>query len=336
RTTDTVLEEYCRQRAADFFVLPDDVDGQLAMLRAAALDIVVFGTNVTAIYNEVTQIALHRVAPLQVVNNSSCITSGLPEADLYVSGTLTETAGAEVNFSERLALMPGPAHAFNYEADREEPQMPCTRAEFGIPDEAFVFVSGSNYFKIIPEMQHAWAKLLAAVPGSRLLLHPFNPNWSSSYPIKRFRAEFERVLASHGVEASRLAISTLRFPSRTDVKGLLALGDVYLDSFPFGGVNSLIDPLELGIPVVVWDGKTMRSRMGAALLRQINLPELIADNDVGYHALAVKLAKDATLLETCRARIRERMERTPLFLDPLAASDAFGDVLEKAYDELAE
>src|SRR5690606_5218882 len=117
--------------------LPEEIDGQLAMLRAAALDIVVFGTNVTAVYNEVTGIALHRVAPLQVVNNSSCITSGLPEADIYVSGTLTETEESAMNFSERLALMPGPTHAFNYEADREEPQMPCTRAEFGIPDEAF-------------------------------------------------------------------------------------------------------------------------------------------------------------------------------------------------------
>ena len=29
------------------------------------------------------------------------------------------------------------------------------------------------------------------------------------------------------------------------------------------------------------------------------------------------------------------MERAPIFLDPLAASDAFGDLLETAYDELA-
>lgn len=336
RTTDTVLEEYCRQHASDFFVLPEDIDGQLAMLRAAALDIVVWGTNVTAVYNEVTQLALHRVAPLQVVNVCSCITSGLPEADLYVSGTMTETLDAAENFSERLGLMPGPAHAFNYEADREEPKLPCTRAEFGIPDDAFLFVSGSNYFKIIPEVQHAWAKLLKAVPGSRLLLHPFNPNWSSSYPINRFRAEFERVLASHGVDASRLAVSTLRFPSRTDVKGLLALGDLYLDTYPFGGVTSLVDPLELALPVVVWEGGTFRSRMGAALLRQLDLPELIAEDSANYHSIAIKLATDPAHREAYRARIREKMERAPLFLDQLATSDAFGDVIEKAYDELTK
>ncbi len=328
------LETHCRNRAAHFSVLPEDLAGQLDVLRAAELDVLVFGTNVTAVCNEVTLLALHRIAPLQVVNNSSCITSGLPEADLYISGSLTETATAAADFSERLGLLPGPAHAFNYIADHQEPRVPCTRAEFNIPEDAFVFVSAANYFKIIPEMQHAWAQLLAAVPGSYLLIHPFNPNWASSYPILRFKAEFSAVLAAHGVSASRLIISTLRFPSRSDVKTLLGLGDVYLDTCPFGGVNSLIDPLELGLPVVAWEGQPFRSRMGAALLRSIELPHLIARDAREYHTIAVGLAQDVARRTELRARIEQRMQNAPVFLDVLAASDAMGDLLETAYDEL--
>jgi len=335
RSGDTALEDHCRKHVADFRVLPEDNCERVKMLRNASLDIVVFGTNVTAVMNEITELALHRVSPLQVVNNSSCITSGLPEIDLYVSGTLTETISAPEHFSERLALLPGPAHAFNYYADRDEAQLGCTRAEFGLPDEALVFVSAANYFKIIPEMRRAWAELLAAVPGSYLLVHPFNPNWTSEYPIERFRAEFERVLVEQGVDAARLVVSTARFPSRMDVKTLLSLGDVYLDTFPFGGVNSLVDPLELGLPVVVWEGETFRSRMGAALLRQLDLPDLIATNRADYHAIATKLAGDPAQRELYRTRIIEKMERAPLFLDPLAASEAFGNILETAYDELA-
>ncbi|MEO5960008.1 MAG: tetratricopeptide repeat protein [Opitutaceae bacterium] len=330
----SALETYCRQCAVDFVMLTGSLDDQLATLRAAELDVVVFGTNLTAVCNEVTLLALHRVAPLQVVNNSSCITSGLPEVDLYVSGTLTEAARASEHFSERLGLLPGPAHAFNYEADRQEPFAACSRADFGVPDEAPLFVSAANYFKIIPEMQHAWAELLASVPGSHLLVHPFNPNWSSSYPIERFRADFERVLAEHGIEAARLAISTQRFPSRSDVKELLALGDVYLDTFPFGGVNSLVDPLELGLPVVAWEGQPFRSRMGGALLRSLQLNDLIATNAASYQAIATKLATDPTYRQACGARIRGRMEATPIFLDTLAASEAFGDLIVTAYDQL--
>ncbi len=333
QSQETGLEKYCRDHASDFFVLPEEIEGQLSMLRAAALDVVVFGTNVTAVFNEVTRLALHRVAPLQVVNNSSCITSGLPEVDLYVSGTQTEAPGAEQDFCERLGLLPGPTHAFNYAADAQEPREVCTRADFGLPEDALVFVSAANYFKIIPEMQEAWARLLAAVPGSCLLLHPFNPNWSSEYPVRRFRADFEAVLARYGVAPERLAVSTRRFPSRADVKALLALGDVYLDTYPFGGVNSLVDPLELGLPVVAWEGTTFRSRMGAGLLRELELPELIATTAEEYQALALRLARDAAQRQKTAEAIQAKMGRAPLFLDVLAASEAFGDLIETAYDE---
>lgn len=332
--SDSALARHCLSRAAESYRLPKDLEAQLALLRASGLDAVVFGTNVTGTINEITRLALHRVAPLQVVNNSSCITTGLPEIDLYVSGTLTETADAPAQFTERLALLPGPAHAFNYEADRQEPTTTWTRAALGLPEEAVVFASAANYFKIIPEMQHAWARLLAAVPGSRLLVHPFNPNWSSRYPIERFCAEFDRVLAEHGVARERLIVSTVKFPSRTDVKELLRLGDLYLDSYPFGGVNSLVDPLEIGTPVVAWEGDAFRSRMGAALLRSLGLDELVATDGEEYARIALELAADPARRVRVSATIRARMERLPLFLDTLAASDAFGDLLETAYDEL--
>lgn len=328
------LESYARQRAAAFTVLPADPAAQIDALRAAALDIAVIGTNVTAVFNEVTRIALHRIAPLQVVNNSSCTTTGLPEIDLYVSGTLTEGPEAPAHFSERLGLVAGPAHAFNYEADRQEPTGVWTRAALGLPEDAVVFVTAANYFKIIPEMQEVWARLLAAVPGSRLLLHPFNPNWSSSYPIQRFSAELDRVMVAHGVAPERLVVSSAKFPSRTDVKALLAVGDIYLDTFPFGGVNSLVDPLELGMPVVVWEGAAFRARMGGALLRSLGLDELIACDEAGYLALATHLARDVETRAAFKARIADAMGRAPAFLDPLAASDAFGALLETAYDEL--
>lgn len=334
RLTDTPLEAYCRQHTHTFHLLPDDVGAQLDTLRNAQLDVVVFGTNVTAVFNEVTRLALYRSAPLQVVNNSSCITSGLPHVDLYVSGDLTETAEACTHFSERLGLLPGAAHAFNYDADRQEPTTAWTRALLGIPDDAVVFVTAANYFKIIPEMRTVWARLLAAVPGSHLVVHPFNPNWSSTYPIQRFDAEFSRTLAAHGVEATRLHLSTEKFPSRADVKALLSVGDVYLDTFPFGGVNSLIDPLELGLPTLTWEGDTFRSRMGAALLRQLALPELIHTDEAAYLATAQRLGQDHSARAALRNRITLAMERNPRFLDSLAASETLGDLLETAFDRL--
>jgi protein O-GlcNAc transferase len=335
-STASALEVFAKSRAADFRLMPADPQAQVKALRDAELDVVVFGTNVTAVFNEVTRTALHRVAPLQVVNNSSCTTSGLPEIDLYVSGTLTETADSPTHFTERLGLLPGPAHAFNYEADRAAPTLKWTRAALGIPEDAVVFVSAANFYKVIPEVQETWARLLAATPGSRLLLHPFNPNWSSAYPIKRFCADFDRVLGRHGVAEDRLLVSSLKLPSRSDVKGLVGIGDVYLDTYPFSGVNSLVDPLEAGVPAVAWDGTTFRSRMGGSLLRSLGLDELVATDAQSYHALCVRLAGDATWRAALREKIAGAMGKRPIFLDPLAHSDAFGGLIEAAYDDLAK
>ncbi|WP_158277624.1 tetratricopeptide repeat protein [Opitutus sp. ER46] len=334
READTPLATYCKSKVQEYRVLPGDLEGQLSVLRDANLDVLVFGANVTASVHEVTQLALYRIAPLQVANNSSCITTGFPEIDLYVSGSLTEVADAAEQFSERLGLLPGPAHAFNYSADKEEPRATWTRATLGVPDDVVLFATAANYFKIIPEMQHAWARLLAAVPNSRLLVHPFNPNWSSTYPIQRFCAEFDRVLAEHGVATDRLMISTEKFPSRSEVGQLLRIADVYLDTYPFGGAHSLADPLEAGIPVVAWEGTTFRSRMGGSLLRSLDLPELIVTNEADYLRLAGELATDAGRRTALSGRIREKMEASPIFLDTLAASDAFGALITAAFDEL--
>ncbi len=330
------LENYACSRCSQFQVLPGSLEDQLTVLRSANLDVVVFGTNVTAVVNEVALLALHRIAPLQAVNNSSCITTGLPEIDLYISGSFTEAAGAASQYSERLGLLPGPAHAFNYRQDCREPSGPVSRASLGLPEDAVVFVTAANYFKIIPEMQAAWARLLAAVPGSYLLVHPFNPNWSSQYPIARFCTEFDRVLEENGVDSSRLIVSSTRYPSRSDVKELLKVGTLYLDTYPFGGVNSLADPLELGLPVVAWEGDSFRSRMGSALLRELNIPGLIATSAAEYHATALRLATDAAFRGETALAISGAMRADPLFFDTLAASDAFGRLLETAYDELAE
>ncbi len=332
--SDTPLESFVRGCVSEFRILPDDLNAQVQAIRDTMLDVAVFGTNLTAVCNEVTKLALFRMAPLQVVNNSSCTTSGMAEVDLYVSGTLTESEEAPSHFSERLGLLPGPAHAFNYEADKQEPSIEASKEQMGIPTDALLFVSAANFYKITPEMMHVWAKLLVLVPGSHLLLHPFNPNWSSSYPIKRFCAVFDAVLDAHGVAHDRLSISSLKFPSRTDVKVLMSIGDIYLDTFPFGGVNSLIDPLETGVPCVVWDGLTFRSRMGGALLRSLGLERCVAQSEAQYLEIVSNLARDQSLRTEIKQHILAAMERTPLFLDTLAASDAFGALVETAFDEM--
>lgn len=328
------LEGYCRQKSADMVVLPAALPSQLELLRNARLDVAVFSTNLTAECNVVTRLALHRVAPLQVATNSTPSTSGLPEIDLYLSGALAATEGESAQFTERLALMPGPAHHFNFEADRTEPLLACTRADFGLPEDAFVFVSTADFRKITPEMQQAWARLLANVPGAYLLVHSFHQQQPSSHTIHHFYTEFEQTLKNEGVNSSRLVVSTVDLPSRSELQSLVGLGDAYLETFPVGEADRLVDALALGLPVVGWEGETVRSRTGGSLLRTLRLEELIANSLDDYQAIAARLAGDPLYRESCRTRIRAEVANGPAYLDSQKTSRNFGALMETAFDEL--
>ena len=334
QTNESVIEKHCRKHAAAFHVLPEELDAQIATLRSAAPDVLIFSANLTADFQGLARLALRRLAPLQIANHASPTTTGLPEIDLFMSSVLAETEQGAEHYVERLGLLPGAAHAFDFQADRQEPSATWNRAALGVPDDAILFVAAADAAKITPEMQQAWARLLTAVPGSRLLVHPFGLNGSTPQAIKRFCSEFDRVLTKNAVAGDRFIVSTNTFPSRADLNELLRLGDLCLDTYPCSDAGALVELLAVGVPVVAREGNTLRSRAGAALLRTLKFDELVAADERQYHDLVVRLAGDATARNELRARIEDRLSRSPVVFDPLAASDAFGSLVEAAYDDV--
>jgi phosphohistidine phosphatase len=85
----------------------------------------------------------------------------------------------------------------------------------------------------------------------------------------------ESVLAEHGVEKNRVVLGP-KLPDRAAVMNFERIADVYLDTLPFSGSISTVDPLQLGIPVVACDGETTRSRCSGAQLRELGLsPDIV-------------------------------------------------------------
>jgi len=194
----------------------------------------------------------------------------------------------------------------------------------------FQFVA--NVYKIIPELVESWAKVLSNIPNSILLLYPFAPSWSNSYPKEPFVKHLQLILEKYNVKAERLVIVE-SLATRADVKECLKLVDVYLDSYPYTGSNSNVDPLELGLPVIVIEGNSMRTRQGAAILRSIGLDDLVVQDEESYINLAVKLGTDEKLRSQCREQILEKMANNPPFLDSRSYSAQIGDILKQLFEK---
>nr|WP_226889074.1 hypothetical protein [Nostoc sp. MG11] len=256
----------------------------------------------------------------------------MPHIDYYISSKLSETEeDAQQHYTEKLITLDSPPQCFDFGTeDKILATTTISRENLGITKTTVVYVSGANYYKIIPEQEVTWAKIIASVPNSVLLLYPFNPNWSSSYPCIAFRKRIITTFAKYGLGEDRLIILDPA-PNRADVKERLKLCDIYLDSYPYSGMTSLIDPLEVGLPTVVMETEPSRSRKGASLLRELQIFDLITNTEEAYIQSAVALGINSELRQQKAEEIKQKMHQNPTFLDSRSHSAQMGELFQELF-----
>ena len=82
------------------------------------------------------------------------------------------------------------------------------------------------------------------------------------------------------------------FLNTDEFVSLLKNSTIYLDSIGFSGFNTAITAIECDLPIVSLNGKFMRGRLAAGVLKRIGLEELVAKNEIEYVQIVYKLIKD--------------------------------------------
>jgi predicted O-linked N-acetylglucosamine transferase (SPINDLY family)/cellulose synthase/poly-beta-1,6-N-acetylglucosamine synthase-like glycosyltransferase len=332
--TNHPLEQYCRSSANFLLTLPQNLSEQVNAIRRDDLDILFFATNITAVTNQICLLATHRLARIQITSGGSVVTTGISNMDYFLSGTFTDPSPlAQEQYQEKLIQLPGAVHCFSYGDFEEKSSLKIDRQDLGIADYAVVFTSGANFYKIIPELIHTWAKIIAAVPNSTIVLFPFGPNWSSNYPKQAFEEHLHKIFAEYGVSSERvIALDPQPVPNREDLKEYYKLADVYLDSYPFAGTTSLIEPLQVNLPVIARQGNSFRSSMGAAMIRSLDITDLVADSEESYIQLAVALGNNPELRQQKSAEVKAKMADNPSFLDSKGYGAKIGNLFKELLD----
>lgn len=329
KSRDTPTDKYCDRLAEQVVILPETLGEGVNRIRADDLDVLLTGSNVTSAPNEIRLLMGHRLARIQCTLLASPHTTGMKNMDVFISGTLGESENPQEHYRERLEMLQGTGFCANYDCLPAPPPVAMTRQQMGIPQDAIVFMSGAGIFKLIPEVLRTFARILKQTPGSLLYLYPYSAAWSTSNdPIWQFQRLIARTTAELDLDAQRICI-TRGFRSRHDVVTFLKMGDVYLDSYFHSGCHTVVDALQAALPVVAMDGELQRQRQGAALLRELELPELIAADEEKYIAIATKLATDAERRRQLSQIIAEKMADTPRFLNPGDYSAQIGNLLER-------
>jgi predicted O-linked N-acetylglucosamine transferase (SPINDLY family) len=177
-----------------------------------------------------------------------------------------------------------------------------SRTALGLPERGFVFCSFNNSYKITPEVFDVWMRLLVSVQGSVLWLLEGN----AAVP-----ANLRREAVARGVAGERLV-----FAPRLPLTRHLARyrhADLFVDTLPYNAHTTASDALWAGVPVLTCLGPTFAGRVAASLVRAAGLPELVTHSLADYEALAVRLARDAALVDELRGRLSRNRDDCALF-----------------------
>lgn len=242
----------------------------------------------------------YRPAPVQVSWLGYFATTGMPVIDAVLLDQWHAPSDVEAQFVERVVRLPGGRFCYS--------PVPFAPADVTLPPcigRGYVtFGSFNNTAKLNTDVIDVWARVLAAVPDSRLIL-----KWRT-FQDQEMRAMISNLFTQHGIDPKRIETRGASFHSELLTE--YADVDICLDPFPFTGGLTSCEALWMGVPLVTWPQSRMVSRQTYAFLSAIGIEELAAASADEYVQKAVELASNSGRLHTLRIGMRHLMRKSTL------------------------
>lgn len=291
----TVTLEHLRKAITNprvhYFILPDPLTGAIQGMREARLDLCYYwevGTSTASYF-----LAQLRAAPIQVTGWGSVETTGLSQIDYFLSSEPQESEGSDALYTEPLVRFKHlPAW---YARPNESAYMPLSRAEMKLDPSATLYLCPQQLLKIHPGMDALFADILRQDQHAHILLFAHNTKAVTDALLNRLKANIT-------VGAERI----LMYPQQkfADYLRLIGSADVMLDTLHYGGGQTTLDALFIGLPVITLPGPSMRGGSTAACYRQIGVMDTIAKDMDEYVRKAVHFANDRAANQAFRENAR--------------------------------
>lgn len=262
-------------------------------------------------------------APVQVSWAGYPTTTGMAAMDWVIGDPLQVPVEAEPLYVERIMRLPETSIVF------DPPGYAPPVAALPQTQRGFVtFAAFHNPAKINDGCAALWARVLAALPGSRIVFKYGGVDTPST------RAALTAVFAEHGIDATRIDFD--RPAPHHELLARYGDCDIALDATPYSGSTTTCEALWMGVPVVAMpSGLTMFQRHSFAHLNVLGLPELIARDSDDFVRIAVALAHDRQKLAALRGGLRARIAASPLCDGPRFAGH-FATALRAMWRDWAE
>lgn len=249
-------------------------------------------------------------------------TTGVAAIDYLITDGVESPPDSDCFYTEKLIRMPD-----DYICYMPPEYVPDVQALPAIKNGYITFGCFNNPTKINEVLLGHWARLLHAVPGSRLYLKggPF-----SSADLRQRTVD---ILIRHGIEADRIRMEGQS--PHYDLLNSYNHVDIALDPWPYSGGLTTCEAMLMGVPVITLPGPTFAGRHSATHLVNAGMPELVVSTWAEYQARAVELASDLKSLSTIRAHLRHILLQSPI-CDGIKFAHHLGDALRAIWQRYCE
>jgi protein O-GlcNAc transferase len=239
-------------------------------------------------------------APVQASWLGYFATTGVKEIDYLIADPWTLPETEEINFSEEIWRLPETRLCFT---------PPDTHVEVSVlpalTNGYITFGCFNHLTKMNDVVVEVWAKILAAIPTSKLFLKSKQLDDVSirEFVLNRFMP--------HGIAQDRLILEGIS--PRSDYLKAYHKVDICLDPFPFTGATTSAESLWMGVPVLTLAGERFVSRQGVGLLENAGLHDWVAKDQRHYIEKAIILAGQLNELAELRSGLRQQVLHSPVF-----------------------
>ena len=266
-------------------------------------------------------------ARVQITHIASAGATGLSSIDFKLTDAYCDIPENQPFLIEKLLPMAGCVYPYRHVAPATE--HPFHRGQMSIATDTIVIGAFVNPLKLSRRCLSLWREVLDRIPKAMLALSPLSPE---------ARDVCARLLGAAGVPLQRVLLLP---QGRNDSEGQARFNviDFALDPLPYGGVNSTLEALDMGVPVVTLCGRKHGERTSYSILANLGVTQTIAASGSEYVDIAARLATDPAFMAGVRAAIANGIRHstlTDMRAHTRALEAAYVSALAKMHPDLTE
>ena len=239
-------------------------------------------------------------APVQASWLGYSASTGLAEMDYLLADPYVVPPSEEKQFAEAIWRLPECYLCFS--PPRREVEVGSLPA---LEEGLITFGCFNNPVKINGQVIALWAKVLAAIPGSRLLLK------AKQFGDSTFADKMRQRFVAAGIDSRRLLLEGFNLKRREHLAAYNRV-DIALDPFPYNGTTTSIEGLWMGVPFIARRGERFIGHVGESIAHNAGLADWIAMGEEDYVEKVVAHTADLENLARLRADLRQQVLASPL------------------------